>query len=79
MEDVKPVLREQLFLCEAFRLWRLSGESPFIVGETGTPPVLVCIVGDGQVSMMGSTTPSVKAAALICLGWSVFMPNKWYS
>jgi len=42
VEEVKPVLRERLFLCEHFGLWRLSGESPFIVGEAGTPRVLVC-------------------------------------
>ena len=49
VEEVKPVLRERLFLCEHFGLWRLSGESPFIVGEAGTPRVLVCIAGGGQV------------------------------
>ena len=29
---VKPVLRERLFDCEHFRLWRFRGEAPFAVG-----------------------------------------------
>ena len=43
------MLRERLFLCEHFGLWRLSGQSPFMVGAAGTPRVLVCIAGDGQL------------------------------
>jgi mannose-6-phosphate isomerase len=53
VEEVKPVLRERLFLCEHFGLWRLRGESPFIVGAAGTPRVLVCIAGDGQLEHAG--------------------------
>ena len=49
VEEVTPVLRERLFLCEHFGLWRLSGQSPFMVGAAGTPRVLVCIAGDGQL------------------------------
>ena len=49
VEEAQPVLRERLFLCEHFGLWRLVGESPFIVGAAGTPRVLVCIDGDGQL------------------------------
>jgi mannose-6-phosphate isomerase len=49
VEEVKPVLRERLFLCEHFELWRLNGESSFKVGESGTPHVLVCISGNGQL------------------------------
>jgi mannose-6-phosphate isomerase len=49
VEEVKPVLRERLFLCEHFGLWRLRGELPFMVGAAGTPRVLVCIAGDGQL------------------------------
>ena len=54
VEGVKPVLRERLFLCEHFGLWRLSGESPFTVGAAGTPRVLVCIAGDGQLEHDGT-------------------------
>jgi len=49
VEAVIPVVRERLFNCEYFRLWRLHGESSFIVGATGKPRVLVCIAGAGQL------------------------------
>jgi mannose-6-phosphate isomerase len=54
-EEVKPVLRERLFNCEQFQLWRLRGESPFIIGAERTPRVLVCIGGDGQIEYSGVT------------------------
>ena len=54
VEEVKPVLRERLFLCEHFRLWRLRGQSPFIVGVAEVPRVLVCIAGDGQLEHDGA-------------------------
>jgi mannose-6-phosphate isomerase len=53
VEEVQPVLREQLFGCEHFGLWRLRGESPFRVGAAGMPRVLVCIAGDGQLEHDG--------------------------
>ena len=54
VEEVKPVLRERLFHCEHFGLWRLRGKSPFRVGAEGTPRVLVCLAGDGQVEHDGA-------------------------
>ncbi len=53
VEEVKPVLRERLFDCEHFGLWRLRAESPFAVGTEGTPCVLVCVASDGQVEHDG--------------------------
>jgi mannose-6-phosphate isomerase len=49
VEEVKPVLRERIFLCKHFGLWRLNGELPFKIGEKGKPHVLVCINGGGQL------------------------------
>ncbi len=49
VEAAKPLLRERLFDCEHFELWRCHSESPFIVGAPGTPRVLVCIAGAGQL------------------------------
>ena len=54
VEEAKPALRERLFFCEHFGLWRLSGKSPFMVGAVGTPRVLVCIAGDGKVEHDGA-------------------------
>ena len=49
VEATTPVLRERLFDCEHFRLWRLHGVAPFSVGATGVPQVLICIQGSGHV------------------------------
>jgi hypothetical protein len=65
VEEVKPVLRERLFLCEHFGLWRLGGESPFTVGAAETPRVLVCIAGDGQLEHDGATYAVGKGDVLL--------------
>jgi mannose-6-phosphate isomerase len=54
IEATKPALRERLFDCDYFRLWRLSGELPFVVGAAGTPRLLVCIAGEGQLEHGGA-------------------------
>jgi mannose-6-phosphate isomerase len=54
VENVTSVLRERLFLCEQFVLWRLSGVSPFIVGSPEMPHALVCIAGSGRIEFDGS-------------------------
>ena len=65
VEEVKPVLRERLFLCEHFGLWRLGGESPFMVGAGGTPRVLVCIAGEGEVEHDGANYAFGKGDVLL--------------
>ena len=52
-EIVQPVVREQLFNCPQFRLWRLQGTKPFRVGMEGLPHVLVCIDGAGNIEFNG--------------------------
>jgi mannose-6-phosphate isomerase len=54
MEETKPVKRERLLACEHFGVWRLSGDSPFNVGEDRTPRVLVCLKGNGSIDYEGS-------------------------
>jgi len=58
VDEAKPVLRERLFDCEHFGLWRLGAESPFGVGAERTPRVLVCLDGPGQLEH-GSDTYAV--------------------
>jgi mannose-6-phosphate isomerase len=60
VEGTTPVERERLFRCEYFRLWRLRGHSPFTVGASGVPRVLVCIQGAGQVEHDGATYAAGK-------------------
>jgi mannose-6-phosphate isomerase len=54
VERTQPVLRERLFFCEHFGLWRLRGDAPFIVGAAGTPRAIVCLAGDGQLEYDGA-------------------------
>ena len=78
-EDVKPVLREQLFLCEHFGLWQLKGESPFKVGEAETPHVLVCISGNGQLEHDGTNYNVGKGDVVLLpavVGECDFLPHK---
>jgi mannose-6-phosphate isomerase len=49
VEQSTPVLRERLFLCEHFGLWRLHAEAEFPTATAGTPRVLVCIEGSGEL------------------------------
>jgi mannose-6-phosphate isomerase len=49
VEEKSPVLRERLFQCEHFGLWRLSRESPFTVGVAEMARVLVCLAGRGHL------------------------------
>ena len=54
VEATEPVERERLFDCEHFRLSRLRGQSPFTVGASGVPRVLVSIEGAGEVEHGGT-------------------------
>jgi mannose-6-phosphate isomerase len=49
-----PARRERLFHCNHFGVWRIVGASPFSVGKEGTPRVLVCIAGEGQLEHFGA-------------------------
>jgi mannose-6-phosphate isomerase len=65
VEATTPVWRERLFLSEHFRLWRLRGEAPFTVGAVGTPRVLVCIEGSGEVEHGGASYAVGKGDVLL--------------
>ena len=65
VEESEPVLREQLFRCEHFGLWRLRGKSPFTVGVEETPRVLVCLAGDGQLERDGFNYPVGKGDVIL--------------
>ena len=55
VEATEAVECERLFQCEHFRVSRLRGPSPFTVGASGVPRVLVSIEGTGQVEHGGAT------------------------
>jgi len=46
-------LREKLFFCKQFGLWRKSGSGPFTVGVKEIPRVIVYLAGEGQLEYGG--------------------------
>jgi mannose-6-phosphate isomerase len=65
VEAATPVLRERLFNCDYFRLWRLRGDSPFVVGAAGAPRLLVCTAGEGQLEHDGAIYAVGKGDVLL--------------
>lgn len=53
VEETAPVLRETLIRCAHFRVTRIMADVPFVVGEAGTPRVLVCLAGNGELEHAG--------------------------
>jgi mannose-6-phosphate isomerase len=54
VEEMTPVLRERLFLCDHFGVWRTRGEALFTVGVEEIPRVVVCIAGEGSLEYNGA-------------------------
>ena len=65
VETVRPVLRERLFLCEHFGVWRLHGASSFPVGKRATARLLVCIDGGGTLIHDGAEFAFRKGEVLL--------------
>jgi mannose-6-phosphate isomerase len=64
-EETKPVVREKLVHCDHFGVWRISGNSPFIVGAPETPRVLVCIAGKGELEHAGARYAFAKGEVIL--------------
>ncbi|MEO6946887.1 MAG: type I phosphomannose isomerase catalytic subunit [Nitrobacter sp.] len=60
-----PEKREQIFDCPHFRLWRLHGTMPFIVGAADEPRVLVCLGGIGNVEHNGADFSMEKGEVIL--------------
>ncbi len=65
VEEKEPTLRERLFFCEHFGVWRIFGETPFTVGVTATPRVVVCLSGTGRLECDGVHYPIRKGNVLL--------------
>jgi mannose-6-phosphate isomerase len=65
VDAAMPALRERLFNCEHFELWRLRGDSPFVVGAAGVPRLLVCTSGKGQLEHDGAIYAVGKGDVLL--------------
>ena len=78
VEATTPVKREELFHGEHFWLWRLRGQSPFSVGATGVPRLLVCIGGGGQIEHGAATYAVAKGDVFLLpaiIGACTFRPR----
>lgn len=78
VEEREPLLRERLFDCPHFELWRLRSDSPFEVGAIGSPRVLVCIGGEGNVKYEGADYRLGKGEVLLLpavVGACLCQPN----
>jgi mannose-6-phosphate isomerase len=53
IEEMTPVLREQLIHCKHFGVWRIRGSASFAAGKAGTPRVLVCLSGKAHLEHGG--------------------------
>ena len=65
VEAVRPVLRERLFLCEHFGVWRLHGGPLFPVGRRARARLLVCIEGGGVLIHEGAQFAFRKGEVLL--------------
>jgi mannose-6-phosphate isomerase len=65
IEQLDAGLLELLFDCEHFTLRRHRAKSPFTVGSSGAPRVLVCIAGKGHVTHNGADFHFSTAAVLL--------------
>jgi mannose-6-phosphate isomerase len=65
VEELDPVLREKLFDCEHFGLWRMRSAAPFTVGVAAMPRVLVCIDGECQVQHNGADYACAKGDVML--------------
>jgi mannose-6-phosphate isomerase len=65
VEAAKPILRERLFRCKHFKVWRHRGDSRFAVGVAGAPRVLACIAGDGWLVHDGADYAFGKGDVLL--------------
>ncbi|MGA3171850.1 MAG: type I phosphomannose isomerase catalytic subunit [Chthoniobacteraceae bacterium] len=63
--ETAPALRERLFLCDHFGVWRISGEGSFSVGKEETPRVLVCIAGAGHLEHFGTDYAFAKGDVVL--------------
>jgi mannose-6-phosphate isomerase len=65
VESLQPAMRERLFDCPHFRLWRLQGAAPFAVGVVDEPRVLVCLDGIGNIEHNGADFTMEKGAVVL--------------
>ena len=66
VETNEPLLRERLFCCEHFGLWRLRSDLPFTVGAEATPGKSCARPGTAIWILMAISMPSAEATFFSC-------------
>ena len=82
VEQVTPVLRENVIQCDKFGVTRISGEKSFVVGAAQMPRVLVCLAGRGELEHAGARYAFGKGDLLLLpavLGSCPFHPRGFVS
>jgi mannose-6-phosphate isomerase len=67
IENATAPRREGVFDNAHFRLERLTGEHPFAVGAEGSPRILVCIDGAGQIEHDGGEPTTITRGSVALL------------
>jgi mannose-6-phosphate isomerase len=73
-----PFVREQIFNCPHFRLWRILATEPLTVGIAGAPHILVCVAGGGDVRSRGVDYRMTKGTVMLlpaAVGACCFRPE----
>lgn len=73
-----PVLRELVFKCPFFIMWRITGSQAFDIGEIDLPTIMVCIKGNGELFNLNSSIKVKKGGLILmpaALGLCRFQPN----
>jgi len=64
-EDDGPELRELLIADEHFKVWRLTGAEPFMVGKDAAPRILVGVDGAGELEYKNEIYPLKKGEIML--------------
>ena len=76
--DKRAALCEKLISDSHFKVWRLTGERPFMVGKTNIPRVLVNIEGAGEIEYKTELYPFKKGEVMLLpaeVGTCPFVPK----
>ncbi|MDB5284428.1 MAG: yvyI, partial [Bacteroidota bacterium] len=78
IQIAERILCEKLIEDPHFTVWRYTGATPFTIGKKGTPRVLVCIEGVGEVEYNQHNYKLTKGDAMLLpavVGACPLMPN----
>lgn len=77
-ESRSPVLRERVFDCSHFRMWRIRSHSPFAVGSDHSVRIAVCVEGGGSLHSGDVAYPMMQGDVMMipaAVGSCTFRPD----